>query len=723
MSTKVCITPEQEIELEKAIAKGDFSLTKIQKTKSSSERFELIDRFIGNEDVSKKIVREMEKRIHSKKETIVEDYITRTLSSSTAETRKGVLNKFKRMSQFLGAKEEKDFLEELVAHKFGALITKEQANNFERLTNEAIKLKEKGIFESTPENPVTYGDKLVELENAEAAVYMGSTGFKFSDYQKIKGQEGAEWISSWSKYLGQAAAEGAGATRAFKATADFSALLRQQWKLFSSAMVEVGYNKITDSLLRREPSKNFKYKIWRNSLTNTIKAFTETAKHGDHRFYDSVRAEIHNHPNSYNGVYDAATNSYGLRDGVEEQFPSSIPSDVYDKYISKKNNIFKISEVAFNAVVLKSRFELANQTIGILKESGLNIMDKRYANPAGEFVSAFTGRGGLGPLEKGSELFNKILFAPKYASSQFSPYWQIFKGATIEADNKAARFAAEQNIQFLVGSAALMISAETFRAFVMGDDPDYEGVINPLSNTFGKVNVFGSERSIDFTGGNRSVWGLMTGLFTTKYYDSRLGIWRKKNFFQMADGKAYYDFVSSKYAPVPSVLRDLWKGEQFGGGELPFGFDSTVEENLWTTTKVVRSLLTPIIVENGTEEFLTKNSNGENFAAALIVTGSELVGIGASDIRFKPQNDEWNALLNTDKKAYWKAVDELWDNVQGEITRLRSDATFQALDEKTQRERIEKMYTRQLDKVIKQEQYRLVSKDKLKEIKAEREEF
>jgi hypothetical protein len=191
----------------------------------------------------------------------------------------------------------------------------------------------------------------------------------------------------------------------------------------------------------------------------------------------------------------------------------------------------------------------------------------------------------------------------------------------------------------------------------------------------------------------------------------------------MADGKAYYDFVSSKYAPVPSVLRDLWKGEQFGGGELPFGFDSTVEENLWTTAKVVRNLLTPIIVENGTEEFLTKNSNGENFAASLIVTGSELVGIGASDIRFKPQNDEWNALLNTDKKAYWKAVDELWDNVQGEITRLRSDATFQALDEKTQRERIEKMYTRQLDKVIKQEQYRLVSKDKLKEIKAEREEF
>lgn len=718
---KVCITKEENELLKKAVADGEFSLEKIKKTTSSTERFNMIDKYLGNEELSKKVVREIEKRLGSKKETIVEDYITRTFSGVPENTTKGVFNKFKRMSKFLGAKEEKDFLEELVAHKFGAYITKEQANEFEKLTNEAIVLREKidpNATDITPESQA-YGEKIVELENAEALVYMGSASFKFSDYQKLKGQKGGELIASWSKYLLEAGAEASGATRAFKATADISAIFRQNWKLFSSAMVEVGYNKVTG----KSPNQNFKYKIWRNSLTNTLKAIKETSKYGDHRFYDSVRAEIHAHPNSYNGVYDAATNSYGLRAGVEEQFPSSIPSDIYDKYISKTSNIFKISEVAFNAVVLKSRFELANQTIGILKESKLNLMDKKYADPAGEFVSAFTGRGGLGSLEKGAALFNKVFFAPKYAASQFSPYFQIAKGVTTGADNKAAQFAAEQNFQFLLGSAALMVSAETLRSFVMGDEPDYTSVINPLSNTFGKVNVFGSERSMDFTGGNRSVWGLMTGLFATKYYDSRLGIWRKKNFFQTADGKAYYDFASSKYAPVPSVLRDLWKGEQFGGEELPFGVNATAEENLWTTAKVVRSLLTPIIVENAVEEFGIKNSTGENLSAAMIVAGSESVGFSASDIRFKPQNDEWTALLNTDKKAYWRAVDELWSNVQTESKTLRDSDAFQALPEDKQREKIEKMYTRQLDKVIKKEEYQSVSKDKLKEIKEERKEF
>lgn len=721
MATKTCISPEENKLIKKAVADGEFSLGKIKETKSSSERFDLVDQYLANPELSKKVVREIEKRLTSKRETIVEDYITRTFTDVPENTRKGVFNKFKRMSQFLGAKEEKDFLEELVAHKFGAYISKEQANTFEKLTNEAILLKEKGIFEATSENPVTYGDKIVELENAEAVVYMGSAGFKFSGYQKLKGQKGGELIANWSKYLATAAAEASGATRAFKASSDVSAIFRQNWKIFSSAMVEVGYNKITG----KSPNQNFKYKIWRNTLTNTLKAIKETSKYGDHRFYDSVRAEIHNHPNSYNGIFDAATNSYGLRAGVEEQFPSSIPSDIYDKYVSKKTNIFKISEVAFNAVVLKSRFELANQTIGILKESKLNLMDKKYADPAGEFVSAFTGRGGLGSLEKGATLFNKIFFAPKYAASQFSPYFQLLKGVTSGADNKAARFAAEQNFQFLLGSAALMLSAETMRSFVMGDEPDYTSVINPLSNTFGKVKVFGLDRSIDFTGGNRSVWGLMTGLFATKYYDSRLGIWRKKNFFQTADGKAYYDFASSKYAPVPGVLRDLWKGEQFGGNELPsiFTGDTSLESNGWTALKVTNSLLMPIIAENAIEEFGTKNSTGENYSAAMLVAGSESVGLGASDIRFKPQNDEWKALLNTDKKAYWGAVDELWGNIQDEIKSLRVDPTFQALDDKTQREKIEKMYTRELDSVIKQDQYQNLSKEKLEEIKTKRDEF
>lgn len=704
MAKKVCITPLQKEALDKAIAKGDFSLAKLQKTQSSKERFDLVNKFFDDSDVSKKVVRDIETRLSSKKEDIIKDYMERSFTDVPENTTKGVLNKFKRMSKFLGAKEEKDFLEEVVSHKFGAYLTKEEANKFEKLTNEAVALKDKipENAEGITDESMDYGRKIIELENEEARVFMGKTALKFSDYKKFKGQRGAELISSWSKYLGSGAAELSGATRAFKATADVSGLLRQNWKIFSGSVGELALN-----TLKGEPTKtNVKWNIWKNSWKNTIRAVSETAKYGDHRFYDEIRAEIHAHPNSYNGVFDAASNSYGLRSGVEEQFPSSAPSDLYDKYVSKKNNVFKISEVAFNAVVLKARFELANETIDIMRGMGLNVMDKKYADPAGEFVSAFTGRGGLGLLEGGAKLFNKIFFAPKYAASQFSPYFQIAKGITTQADNKAARLAAVQNAQFLVGSAALLLFGETIRASVMGEDPDYTSVINPLSNSFGKVKTF-DDRSIDLTGGNRSAWVLMSNLFSEKFYDNRLGIWRKKGFFQTVDGKAYYDFVSGKYAPVPAVLRDIKRGEHFGGKEI-------------SPESIVSNLLMPITVENVLEEGIDKG----NWATATLVAMSELVGVGTTDIRFKPQNDEWSALLNTDSKAYWEAVDELWTNIQGDIENWRVDPAFQALPEDKQRDKLEKLYTREMDRVIHQEKYQNEeAKEKVKEAKEKRKEF
>jgi len=724
---KTCITPEQKKELDKAIADGEFSLKKIKKTKSSAERTELVSKYFDDPDLVKKVVRDIETRFSSKKEEIINKYMERNFSDVPAETRKGVLNKFKRMQTLLGAKTEEEFMEELVAHKFGAVISKAEANKLEKTTIEAMILKEKippGAKDITDES-LAYGEKLVQLENEEAVIFLAKTEFKFSDKDKFKGQKGREALASWSKHLLIAASEYSGATRAFKATADVSGFLRQNAKLALGSAAE----QLFIMAGKNTTKHNMKFKIWKNSFWNTVEAVQKTSKYGDHRFYDSVRAEVHAHPNSYNGVYDAASNSYGLRAGVEEQFPSSAPSDWYDKYltkklgVTKKTNIFKISEVAFNAVVLKSRFELANETISILKAvDGVNIMDKKWADPAGEFVSAFTGRGGLGKLESGSALFNKILFAPKYAASQFSPYFQIAKGLSTEADNAAARFAMSQNIQFLAGSAGLALTAETFRAFLEGEDPDWESVYDPRSNSFGKVKFPYTDRSLDFTGGNRSVAGLKSGIFSKKFYDARLGIWREKGFFQTVEGKPFYDFISGKFAPVPGVVRDLMKGEQFGGEELPSiltgNFD--LEDNLWTTANVVKNLLMPITIEN---VFLDEGYEKEDLSAAILVAAAEVVGIGTTDIRFKPQNDNWTALLNTDKKAYWRAVDEMWNNVQARIEKLRDSEAFQALPLDVQRDRLERVYTTELDRVIKQSKYRTPEyREALKEIKDKKKE-
>jgi hypothetical protein len=696
--SQICITPEQEIAIKEAVKNGDFSLSKLQETKSSSERLELVNKFIGNEDVSKKVVRDIETRLGSKREDIVENYINRTMTSVPSETRKGVFNKFKRMQKLLGAEEDNDFMEELVAHKFGAYITKEEANKFEKLTIEAAELRDKipaGVTDITDESR-EYGAKLVELENTESKLVLDRTGFDKADFKKFKDQKGFEKIASWSKYLATGAAEASGATRAFKATGDVSATFRQLWKIFSSGLTESAFSL---------GKNNDKLKIWANSLKTTLEAVKETSKYGDERVYDAVRAEIHAHPNSYNGVFDTASNKFGLRAGVEEQFPSSIPTDTYDKFVSKKGNLFKISEVAFNSTVLKARFDLANLTIDTIKKGGGDIMDKKTADAAGEFVSAFTGRASLGAFEKAATVLNKFFFAPRFAASQFSPYNQIIQGFTTKADNPAARLAAKDNIQFLVGSFGLAIAAESARSFIEGEKPDYTSVVDPRSNRFGKVTIPGSHIGADMTGGNRSVIGLFNNMASKKYYDSRLGIWREKSIFQTIEGKPLWDFASGKFAPVPSLLRDLKKGEHFGGKEV-------------SAASIVSNLLMPITVANVLEEGWQK----EDMSSAMIVLATEGSGFGVSDIRFKPQNDEWKALLNTNEKAYWEAVGELWVDVHSELKELRADEKFQSLPRQKQTDKVEKLYKKHLSKVLRQDKYKDVLKDKLKEIKDERKE-
>jgi hypothetical protein len=702
MSTKICITPEQEKEIKAALKKQEFSISKLNKTKSSSERFELVNKYLDNEEVSKKVVREIEKRLNSKKEDIVSDYIERTLKSVPEETRKGVLNRFKRMSKFLGAKEEKDFLEELVAHKFGAYITKEEANNFEKLTNEAIALKEKiptNAIDITPES-LAYGDKVVELANAEARILVKRAGFDIKDYQKFKGQKGWELTANWSKYLLNAAIEGSGAARAFKATADFSATFRQLWKIFSSGLLQTVYSRGADTR---------KLKIWWNAVKATKEAVSQTRKYGDERAYDAIRAQIYAHPNSYNGVFDAAKNGYGLNVGKEEIFPSSVPSDLYDKYASKFRlgkgaNIFKISEVAYNATVLKARFDLANLTIKTLQDSGANVMDKNIADAAGEFVSAFTGRAGLGKLENAATEFNKLIFAPRFAMSQFSPYIEIFKGLTTRADNPAARLAMQNNLQFLAGTFILLIAAESIRGWITGDETDYRSVIDPRSNRFGKVLFPGTNSAIDFTGGNRSVLGLFGNLASKKYYDARLGVWRQKNIMQLSEGKPIWDFATSKFAPVPALIRDRLRGEHFGGKEV-------------TGQSIVSSLLVPITVGNVLQETFVK----EDLSTAMLVLAGEGSGLSVSDVRFKPSSDEWRALLNSDEKAYWRAVGELWESVHGQVVKLRSDKEFQTYPRDKQVKILEHIYNGEMKRVINQNEYRSISKEKLQKIEAEKE--
>jgi hypothetical protein len=300
-------------------------------------------------------------------------------------------------------------------------------------------------------------------------------------------------------------------------------------------------------------------------------------------------------------------------------------------------------------------------------------MKKETADAAGEFVGAFTGRASLGKFENAATELNKWFFAPRFAMSQISPIIEIVRGGTTRKNNPAARLAAKNNLQFIAGTAGLMVAAESARAFATSEESDLVSITDPRSNRFGKVKFPGSNTTLDITGGNRSVMGLFGKISSKKYYDARLGTWREKGFFQLVEGKSFYDFVTGKYAPVPSILRDLKKGEHFGGAEITAG-------------SIVKNLFMPITIDN----VLTEAGAKEDMCSAMFVLGAELFGIGASDFRFKPQGDEWSSLLNSDSKAYWKAVDELWESTYSQAKALRNSAKFQALPRSEQAKKLEK---------------------------------
>jgi len=136
------------------------------------------------------------------------------------------------MQELLGVKDDKDFLEELVAHKFGAVISKTEANKLEKLTVEAIDLKTKvdklKIAEQTgsSKEELAYGAKIIELSNAETRILLSGEGNFWDKFKKLKGESPftLKGWANWAKYIIDTGTDATGATRSFLATGDVSAL-------------------------------------------------------------------------------------------------------------------------------------------------------------------------------------------------------------------------------------------------------------------------------------------------------------------------------------------------------------------------------------------------------------------------------------------------------------------------------------------------------------------
>lgn len=367
-----------------------------------------------------------------------------------------------------------------------------------------------------------------------------------------------------------------------------------------------------------------------------------------------VNTEIKSDPYDILGYYDMDPQKFGMRVGTEEAFPVSVPEK-----IRGYGRVYKATEVAYNASALRMRHFYAQRQIDWMLKNGMDpIENKEVVKAFGEYVSSVTGRGRLSEgFERAIKDINGIYFSARLTKSLFDTVYAPFKyGAKAALNSDPALRAANRQLALnalspLVGAAGVLYMAQ------LAGLTD----LDPRSKRFGKIQI--GDKKFDITGGSGSMWGAVARIVTQQTFDYETGkVVSNQSFFNQDKSKALVDtFFFNRLAPVPGMLRDMVRGEMFGGEEITAG-------------KIATNLLVPITFVNAYEAY-----EKEGFGDALIMLLAEGMGVSISDARVRPQGKEWKALLNQNKKAYEDAVNQLAKERAKLIIELRKDKKYQEM--------------------------------------------
>lgn len=165
-------------------------------------------------------------------------------------------------------------------------------------------------------------------------------------------------------------------------------------------------------------------------------------------------------------------------------------------------------------------------------------------------------------------------------------------------------------------------------------------------------------------------------------YDPRLQIYVPTSWGETA-GSTLIDFFMNKTSPGGSLVRDLFNGHGWGGEDI-------------MTFDYLFNLILPLSVQIPIEAWASNDGGAD----ALWVALGEMVGVSSRDRRITPMSTEWRELKSRDSKAYWKAVNQLNDELWPEIERLRKDTNFQNLPREEQDKEISRIATKLKNRTV-----------------------
>lgn len=275
------------------------------------------------------------------------------VSGLTPDAQRDIIARVNKMDKVLTPENEKDFLEDLAAHKLGVTVTMEEAGNIAALSKDVAEKKA----------DISKGGDRLEYGRAKVA---------FDDY--INGlKESKKSVLEYFK-----PSNIAGLAKSLKASLDNSVIGRQGLKV-----------------LLTHP------KVWAKNSLQSFKDIVDSF--GGKEVINEVRADVMSRPNAINGLYKKEGLAVGVR---EEAYPTNLPEK-----IPGIGKAFKASEAAFTAFQYRSRADIFDKYVEIAEKSDGDIQG------IGQLANSLTGRGKLGSLEPSANVVNNLFFSPRFLKS------------------------------------------------------------------------------------------------------------------------------------------------------------------------------------------------------------------------------------------------------------------------------------------------------------------
>ncbi len=581
-----CLPPHLANQFRRALGNGTIDPYQMSQM-SSEQRRALLETVVGKEN-AKDVNALFEQKLLNK--NIQQGLMTwaRNIAGMSPQAKRDLVTRVSKMDNILKGQNQQTFLNDLAEQKLGVGVSHTEAQQIADMSDNIINkradmdtaIPNKDAWSLNKETDaqynarLEYGRAVVELQNF---VKDAKTQANKTTLQDLKSPKGI------AQFVGKGVLNAPGIEKSIRATLDDSAIFRQGWKTVFTNPV-----------------------IWKRNAVDSFRNIWNTLK--GEKVMDEVNAEIISRP-----TYDQMQKAKLAIGNMEEEFPSSLPEKVLRR-------VYRASENAYTAFLHKTRADIFDKYLEIVKEQGLELGKQDLEN-IGRLVNSLTGRGHLGAkLEKGADVVNTVFFSPRYFKSHIDTLTQpLTGGATMaelaQGDNGGTNFVRKQaalNLaKYAIGSTmSLAIANIVAQSFGYRDTID----LDPRSADFGKLKI-GNTR-FDFTGGMGSLITLGARLISGSTKSSvsekitKISDPNNHNPYAPTYGSILKDFFKNKLSPIARIGTDFFTDET----------DSKIEDAIRSATNQPPSSgkfswkgeainsVTPLPVSNAFEAWREPNS-------------------------------------------------------------------------------------------------------------------